>query len=180
MPPKHPPYPYVEPEATFVSALESEVLAERNAIDWGYRNGQAFDEVCKTAGLDIEYSHYPNEIMLEVPLEGQPVVWLPRGGRKRDDRVTVATALGYWSLHVQKTREANPGCGIQALYEPTSIQAQNEAVAYGMVFLMPTAEFIEAWSAGRSQEASQRFDVPTKATYRRAETLDLGLEASSS
>jgi hypothetical protein len=175
MPPKHPPYPHVEPDAVFLPDLEIEILADRNAVDWGYRDGECLDAVCKHVGLEIEYSHYPNEILLEVPLDDQPVVWLQRNGRTRDDRVAVATALGYWSLHVEKTRAAHPGCGIQALYEPTATSARKEAVAYGMAFLMPKAEFMEAWHAGRSQAASSRFDVPTKTAYLRAETLDLGL-----
>ncbi|MEM1362860.1 MAG: ImmA/IrrE family metallo-endopeptidase [Pseudomonadota bacterium] len=174
MPAKHPSYPYIEPDAALVTPLEIEVLADRNANDWGFRNGKSLDEVCKIAGVDIEYSHHPNEIMLEVSLECQPIIWLPRNGRKRDDRVTIATALGHWSLHVDNTRDANQGCGVQALYEPYSDEALKEAVAYGMAFLMPKGEFVDAWYKGRSQEASDRFDVPTKITYLRAENLELG------
>jgi Zn-dependent peptidase ImmA (M78 family) len=173
MPPKHPSYPYIEPEAARVTLLEIEDLADRNARDWGYRDGKSLDEVCKAAGVDVEYSHYPNEIMLEASLEGRPVVWLPRKARKRDDRVTIATALGHWSLHVAKTREANPDCGIQALYEPACHEALKEAIAFGLAFLMPKEDFLDAWYQGRSQAASDRFDVPTKMAYLRAETLDL-------
>lgn len=173
MPPKHPSYPYVAPGAALISTEEIEVLADRNAHSWGYRSGDALDQVCKAAGVDIEYSHHPNEIMLEVSLEDQPVIWLPRKGRKRDDRVTIATALGHWSLHIEKTREANPTCGIQALYAPDSDEALKEAVTFGMAFLMPKGEFVDAWYQGRSQEASDRFDVPTKFAYLRAENLEL-------
>jgi Zn-dependent peptidase ImmA (M78 family) len=173
MPPKHPSYPFVEPGASRLSHPEIEALADRNARDWGYRDRKSLDEVCKGAGVEIEYSHYPNEIMLEVPLEGGPVIWLPRKARKRDDRVTVATALGHWSLHVDKTREANPHCGIQALYEPTSHEAFKEAVAFGLAFLMPREDFLDAWYVGRAQAASDRFDVPTKMAYFRAEILDV-------
>lgn len=175
MPPKHPSYPYIEPDVARVSLPDIEDLAERNAKDWGYRDGASLDSVCKSAGVDLEYSHYPNEIMLDVPLEGRPVVWLPRKARKRDDRVTVATALGHWTLHVDQTRAARPGYGIQALYEPKSRDAFKQAVAFGLTFLMPKEEFMDAWYSGRSQEASDRFDVPTKLTYLRAESLDLGV-----
>jgi hypothetical protein len=150
-------------------------LAERNARDWGYRNGKSFDEVCKNAGVDIEYSNHPNEILLDVPLKGQPVIWLPRKGRKREDRVAIATALGYWSLHVDQTRATNPGCGVQALYSPGVMDATKEALTFGLAFLMPKEEFVDAWYVGRSQEASDRFDVPTRVTYLRAETLGLGV-----
>jgi hypothetical protein len=50
---------------------KSKSSADRNAVDWGYRDGECLDAVCKHVGLDIEYSHYPNEILLEVPLDGQ-------------------------------------------------------------------------------------------------------------
>ena len=174
MPAKRLPYPYVEPEATQKTRLEIEVFAERLAHEWGYRNGESFDAVCKTAGVDIEYSHPPNEIMLDIPLEKQPVIWLARRGRKRDDRVIIATALGHWALHVQETCEANPGCGVQALYQPEARDALDEAKAFGLAFLMPSEEFATYWSQGRSQTASDRFDVPTKIAYLRAQSLELG------
>lgn len=174
MPARRLPYPYVQPDAVHKTRLEIEVLAERYAHEWGYRSGKTLDEVCNTAGVDIEYSHTPNEIMLEIPVEKQPVIWLPRTGRKRDDRVIVATALGHWAIHVAETRKANPGCGIQALYDPDSNQALEEATTFGIAFLMPTEEFVESWHQGRSQAASARFDVPTKIAYMRAKSLELG------
>ncbi len=174
MPAKRLSYPYVEPGAAHQTRVEIEVLADKYAHDWGYRGGEPLDAVCKSAGVDIEYSHRPNEIMLDVPLKKRPVIWLPRTGRKRDDRVIVATALGHWAIHVEETRKANPGCGIQALYEPDSDEALEQARAFGMAFLMPTDEFVDCWGQGRSQAASDRFDVPTKIAYLRAKTLELG------
>lgn len=174
MPARHLPYPYVQPDASRQTRLEIEVLADKCAHEWGYRDGQSLDAVCKAAGVDIEYSRRPNEIMLDVPLDEQPVIWLPRTGRKRDDRVIIATALGHWATHVDDTRKANPGCGIQALYEPDTPDALEEASAFGLAFLMPTEHFMEAWSKGRSQAASDCFDVPTKIAYLRAKSLDLG------
>jgi len=174
MPARRPSYPYVEPNAVELTPLEIEVLADRNAHDWGYRSDKSLDEVCKAAGVDIEYSHHPNEIMLDVPLEGRTVIWLPRTGRKREDRVTIATALGHWSLHVGKTRSAHPDCGVQALYEPDDGEALKEANAYALAFLMPKDSFVDAWYEGRSQAASDRFDVPTKFAYKRAEIIELG------
>lgn len=174
MPARRPSYPFVEPDAVRQSHLEIEVLAERYATEWGFRAGKSLDEVCKFAGVDIEYSHRPNEIMLEVPLDKRPVIWLPRAGRKRDDRVIVTTALGHWAIHIDPARKANPGCGIQALYKPGSTEALEEAQAFAMAFLMPTEEFTKSWCEGRSQAASTRFDVPTKIVYLRATSLDLG------
>lgn len=174
MPTRRPPYPYVEPDASNQSRFEMEKLAETCAQDWGYRDEKSLDEVCKNAGVDIEYSHRPNEIMLEVPLDARPVIWLPRKGRKRDDRVIIATALGHWALHIEKTKEAHPGCGIQALYEPDTEDALEEANAFAMAFLMPTNEFVNSWCEGKSQAASDRFDVPTKVAYMRAKVLELG------
>lgn len=174
MPAKRFPHPYVEPEATGQAVLDIEVVAEQRASDWGARDDKNLDEVCKNAGVDIEYSRKPNEIMLEVPLEGRPIIWLPRSGRKRDDRVIIATALGHWALHIENARNTHPGCGIQALYEPTTDGAREEAIAFGLAFLMPTEEFMECWSAGKSQAVSDRFDVPTRVTYLRANSLDLG------
>lgn len=174
MPAKRLPYPFVEPDASHKSPLDIEVLAERRAQEWGFRSGKSLDEVCKVAGVDIEYSHRPNEIMLDVPLNVRPVIWLPRLGRKRDDRVIVATALGHWALHVDETRKAHPGCGIQALYEPESDKALEEAKIFGLAFLMPSDEFSSVWSKGRSQAVSDRFDVPTKVAYIRAKSLELG------
>lgn len=174
MPARRLSYPYVEPDAKRQTRLEIETLADWSAHEWGYRSGKSLDEVCKIAGVDIEYSHRPNEIMLEIPLEERPVIWLPRTGRKRDDRVIIATALGHWAIHVEETRKANPGCGIQALYEPDSNEALEEANAFGLTFLMPTREFVDSWCEGRSQAASARFDVPTKIAYLRAKNLELG------
>lgn len=174
MPAKRLPYPYVEPEATRKPREEIEVLANQRAHDWGFRSGETLDAVCKKAGVDIEYSRRPNEILLEVPLEKQPVIWLPHTARKRDDRVTITTALGHWALHVEDARKENPGCGIQALYQPDNQEALNEANAFGLAFLMPSQEFVETWQQGRSQAASERFNVPTKIAYLRAQGLELG------
>lgn len=174
MPARRLSYPYVEPNATRQTRLEIEVLADRHARKWGYRDGKSLDEVCKAAGVDIEYSHHPNEVMLDVPLEKRAVIWLPRAGRKRDDRVIIATALGHWAIHVEETRKAKPGCGIQALYDPDTQEAREEATAFGLAFLMPAEEFVTSWSQGRSQAASDKFDVPTKITYLRARNLELG------
>lgn len=173
MPARHPSYPFVEPNAMGTTALEIEVLADRYAHDWGCRSGISLDEVCTNAGVDVEYSRHPNEIMLEVPLRQQPVIWLPRPGRKRDDRVIIATALGHWAIQVEETRKANPGCGIQALYSSSSDQAREEASAFGMAFLMPPQEFLASWTEGRSQAASACFDVPTAFVYKRAASLEL-------
>ncbi|WP_131825040.1 ImmA/IrrE family metallo-endopeptidase [Yoonia rosea] len=173
MPARHPSYPYVEPVSACPTPLEIEVLADGCAHEWGCRRGISLDEICTNAGVDIEYSHYPNEIMLEIPLEAQPVIWLPRPSRKRDDRVIVATALGHWALHLEKTRQANLGCGIQALYKPTSNQAREEARAFGAAFLMPKDTFFTFWSEGRSQAVSDHFDVPTEFVYLRAASLEL-------
>lgn len=174
MPAKRLPYPYVEPDTAHQTRLEIDVLAERLAQEWGYRSEKSLDEVCKNAGVDIEYSHRPNEIMLEIPLEERPIIWLPRTGRKRDDRVIIATALGYWAIHVEETLKANPGCGIQALYEPETLEALEEAKTFAMTFLMPAKDFVDSWCEGRSQAASARFDVPTKVAYLRAKNLELG------
>jgi len=174
MPQKHAPYPYFELVAAGVTGLEIEALADRLADEWGFRQGKSLDEVCAKAGVDIEYSHDPNEILLEVPRDGRPVIWLPKRARKRDDRVTIAQGLGHWSLHVERTRAAHPGCGVQALYRPTSDAAAAEAMGFGLAFLMPKGAFVDAWYEGRSQAAADRFDVPTQAAYLRAEALEIG------
>lgn len=174
MPSKRLPYPFVEPDAVRLTRLEIEALAEKHASEWGYRDGSSMEEVSKNAGVDIEYSHPPNEILLEVPLDMRPIVWLPRKGRKKDDRVTVATGFGHWVLHIQEAQAAHPGCGIQALYDPTSPEARAQAQEFGLAFLMPSNAFTEAWCEGRSQAVADRFDVPTTMTYLRAKSLDLG------
>lgn len=174
MPARRPTHPYVQPVPGGQTRLDIEILADKSAHEWGYRDGKSLDEVCTAAGVDIEYSHRPNEIMLEIPLNDRPIIWLPRPSRKRDDRVIVAIALGHWALHAEVTGQAHPGCGIQALYEPDAHHAREEANTFGMVFLMPTDEFIVAWEQGRSQTASDLFDVPTKIAYLRATNLNLG------
>lgn len=174
MPAKKTPYPYAEPDALSLTQLEIEDTADRCSQNWGYKDGCMMDEVAHNAGLDVEYSHDPNEIMLEVPLDAKPVIWLPRKGRKRDDRVVIATALGHWALQVEKAREAHPGCGIQALYKPDNTAALKEAETFGFSLLMPRQSFVDAWQQGKSQAASDQFDVPTTVAYLRAQVLELG------
>ncbi|WP_299968696.1 ImmA/IrrE family metallo-endopeptidase [uncultured Roseobacter sp.] len=174
MPAKRAPYPYVEPKATRKQRQEIEVVANQRARDWGFQIGAPLDAVCKKAGVDIEYSRRPNEILLEVPLEKRPVIWLPHAARKKDDRVTVTTALGHWALHVENTREEHQGCGIQALYKPDRSDALDEAQVFSLAFLMPSQEFVETWQQGSSQAVAERFDVPTKIAYLRAQSLELG------
>ena len=171
MPARHATYPYVEPIAVELPTDTIEATAEDFAERYGYRSGHSLEDLCRAAGVDTEYSHHPNEILLDLPLEGRPVIWLPRDGRKREDRVAIATALGYWALHVPGTRNANPGCGVQALYDPTSTIAAQEAENFGLALLMPQTAFRAAWYEGRAQTAAALFDVPTKTVYLRAERL---------
>lgn len=174
MPARRLSYPYVEPDPAPHTRLDIETLADQRAHDWGFRDGKTMDEVCKLAGVDIEYSRRPNEVMLDVPLAAQPVIWLPRSGRKRDDRVIIATALGHWAIHVADTAKARPGCGIQALYHPDEMDAREQASSFALTFLMPTKQFIDAWHTGGSQAVSDHFDVPTTIVYLRAKELELG------
>ena len=174
MPKAHPPYPYVEPLPTGVSDLEIEQVIKDflSQNPWiSLRAGGPLDQVCKALTVDVEYSADPNEILLDVPADGRPVIWLAKNGKQRHDRLTTAIGIGHWLLHVLPTREARPGKGIQALYKPTDGTARAEARRFAYALLMPSNEFIALWYQGRATLTADTLNVPTQAVYDRARGL---------
>jgi Zn-dependent peptidase ImmA (M78 family) len=182
MPKAHPPYPYVEPIAADVSDLDIErivadMLSQSPTIRLG--EGGPLDPLCKALAVDVEYSDSPNEILLDVPARDRPVIWLPRKGQPRQDRLTTAIGIGHWMLHVLPTREARPGKGIQALHAPTDRAAREEARRFAHALLMPSADFIALWYRGRATLTADVMNVPTQAVYDRARSLLLTGEAAA-
>ncbi|MFW2588912.1 ImmA/IrrE family metallo-endopeptidase [Sagittula sp. SSi028] len=175
MPPRYPDYPYVEPMA--VNATEDEienVLADLLANNPGVqlRDGP-LDRVCQSLNVDLEYSLPPHEILLDVPLNRRAVIWLPKNGRPKHDRVAAAIGIGHWILHVPYTREKHPGCGIQALQHPSSKEALQEAKRFALALLMPENDFKALWYEGRARAVADELNVPTQTVYERAAMLDL-------
>jgi len=176
MPRRYPPYPYVEPIAAHLSQEEideviADLLSQNPQIT--LKEGGPLDPLARALNVDIEYSSPPHEMMLDVPLDKRAVIWLPRDGRTKHDRVAAAIGIGHWILHVPITREAHPGCGIQALHKPTDRTSQDEARRFAYALLMPEEEFCGYWYEGRAQAVAEGMNVPTQIVYERAAILDL-------
>lgn len=176
MPKRYPDYPYIEP---ICSQLTEErivsIVADLISSDpWARAmDGGPLDPICRSLSIDLEYSDSPNEVLLDVPREGRPVIWLARNGKTRYDRFTVAIALGHWVLHVAPRRKPEPDHGIQALYEPTEPRARNEAERFAFELLLPAPVFREMWQGGRAQTISEKVNLPTQLIYDRAKLLML-------
>ncbi|WGW04089.1 ImmA/IrrE family metallo-endopeptidase [Tropicibacter oceani] len=176
MPRAYPDYPYIEPIAANLSEAEivqmvEDMLSQNPTIS--LNDGGPLDKLCRALNVDVEYSDAPNEILLDVPLNRHAVIWLPRRGKPRQDRMTLATGIGHWLLHVPVTREAYPHNGIQALYSPTDTKALREARLFAFDLLMPEETFTNLWYEGRAQLTAETLNVPTQAVYDRARWLDL-------
>lgn len=183
MPPRYPPYPYVEPLATGVSDDEIEaVIADMMSQTPGLtlRDGGPLDPLCRALNVDLEYSGPPYEILLDVPLHRKACIYLPKKGKPRQDRFIAAMGVGHWILHVPQTRELRPGCGIQALHKPASRDAQREAMRFARVLLMPREEFISLWYEGRANLVADTLNVPTQVVYERATMLDIPMDSEGS
>ncbi|WP_212537390.1 ImmA/IrrE family metallo-endopeptidase [Thetidibacter halocola] len=179
MPKAYPAYPYVEPVAVDPSEDEIErlirdMLSQSPAIS--LRDGGTLDPLCRALNVDVEYAAPPNEILLDVPLDGRAVIWLPRNGRPRHDRLMLAMGLGHWMLHVPNTRQLHPKAGVQALYKPASPRAMTEARRFAYQLLMPQSAFISLWYEGRAMLTAETLNVPTQAVYDRAKDLMLTAE----
>ncbi|EBA08150.1 ImmA/IrrE family metallo-endopeptidase [Sagittula stellata] len=175
MPARYPDYPYVEPIASNVSQEEieatiSDLLANHPGVC--LKEGP-LDGLCRALNVDIEYSSPPHEMMLDVPLHKRAVIWLPKNGRPKNDRVAAAIGIGHWILHVPITREKHPGCGVQALHRPKELAAQMEARRFAYILLMPDEAFRNLWYEGRAQAVADVLNVPTQVVYERASMLDL-------
>ncbi|WP_323770529.1 ImmA/IrrE family metallo-endopeptidase [Antarctobacter sp.] len=176
MPPKYPSYAYVEPQATGASDAEiEEIIDDLVAQSPGMKlpHGDPMDPICRAMNVDLEYSSPPHEILLDVPVERKACIWLPKKGKPRQDRFMAAMGVGHWILHVPVTREAFPGCGIQALLRPTDRAAQAEAVRFARILLMPREEFCSLWYEGRANLVADTLNVPTQVVYERAAMLDI-------
>lgn len=182
MPRAYPTYPYIEPVASDYSEEEIvQVIDDMMSQNPGLslRDGGPLDKLARALNVDVEYSEQPNDILLDVPLDRRPVVWLPRKGRTRQDRMTLATGIGHWLLHIPITKELNPGVGIQALYHPADDKALKEAQRFAMDLLMPQETFKTLWFEGKAQNVAENLNVPTQAVYDRAKWLDLTPKAES-
>jgi len=176
MPPRYPCYPYVEPLACKVSDEEiEETITDMMSQNPGLtlRDGGPLDPLCRALNVDIEYSGPPHEILLDVPRERKAVIYLPKKGKPRQDRFVAAMGVGHWIMHVPITREANPGCGIQALHMPADRAALKEARRFACALLMPMQEFSNLWYEGRANLVADTLNVPTQVVYERAALLDL-------
>lgn len=176
MPPRHPPYPYVEPvlvnpSQDDIDATIEDFLSQNPGLD--IQEGGPLDSVCRALNVDVEYSYEPNEILLDVPLDKKPVFWLPRNSKTKQDRVTLATGIGIWLMHVPPTREAHPKCGIQALYKPSAPALMQEALRFAYSLLMPALAFKSLWYEGGGKHTAEALNVPTRLVYERAKTLVL-------
>lgn len=180
MPRAYPDYPYVEPVAAGLSQTEivqvvDDMLSQNPTIS--LKDGGPLDKLCRALNVDVEYSDSPNEILLDVPLDRHAVIWLPKRGKTRQDRMTLATGIGHWLLHVAITRETHPRNGIQALYSPKDTKALREARLFAFALLMPEETFTTLWYEGRAQLTAETLNVPTQAVYDRAKWLDLASPA---
>ena len=176
MPRAYPAYPYIEPIAANLSEAEivqmvEDMLSQNPTIS--LNDGGPLDKLCRALNVDVEYSDAPNEILLDVPLQRHAVIWLPKRSKPRQDRMTLATGIGHWLLHVPITRESHPLNGIQALYSPTDTKALREARLFAFDLLMPKETFTNLWYEGRAQLIAETLNVPTQAVYDRARWLDL-------
>ena len=174
MPKIHPDFPYFEPVAVDLSDEEidaaiEDLLSQNPGLTPS--DGGPLDGLCRALAVDVEYSGQPNDILLDVPAHGRPVIWLPRRGKTRQDRITLAVGLGHWVLHVPQTRDAHPGAGIQALYRPTDPRARQEAQRFASRLLMPEIIFTSLWYEGRATLVVDTLNVPTQAVYDRAKAL---------
>lgn len=176
MPPKYPCYAYVEPQATGVSDAEiEEIIDDMISQSPGVTlpHGEPMDPICRALNVDLEYSGPPHEILLDVPLDRKACIWLPKKGKPRQDRFMAAMGVGHWILHVPTTREACPGCGIQALHLPADRTAQKEAMRFARILLMPREAFCSLWYEGRANLVADTLNVPTQVVYERATMLDI-------
>ena len=174
MPRKYPDYPYREPEPAGLSPTEITTFVQDlcKSEPWNHApEGGPLDALCRALDLDLEYAAPPNEVMLDVPREGRPVVWLDRNSKTRYDRFSVSTALGHWMLHVQPLRSQNLDYGIQALYASTDTPARTEARIFAFELLLPSPDFQDIWFKRRPQILSEDFNLPTHLIYERAKML---------
>ncbi len=179
MPSRYPSYPYVEPVAAKVSQEEiDEIIIDLMSQNpqLTLKEGGPLDPLARALNVDIEYSSPPHEMMLDVPLDKRAVIWLPKNGRMKHDRVAAAIGIGHWILHVPLTREVHPGCGVQALHKPRDLTAQDEARRFAYALLMPGDVFRGLWYEGRVQAVAEGLNVPTQIVYERAAILDLPTE----
>lgn len=176
MPRAYPSYPFVEPQSANIrddeiDSLIADVYSQNPQLD--IPPGGPLDALCRALTVDVEYSAPPNDILLEVPLDRRPVIWLPKNGKPRHDRLATATGVGHWLIHAPRTRQANPMVGLQALYKPTNRAALEEARRFALAFLMPADRFTALWYEGKATLVAEELQVPTQAAYDRAARLDL-------
>lgn len=181
MPRKYPNYPYAEVIACDfdddqIEETVDDLLSQTGAVN--VSDDKPLDGLCRALNVDVEYSPPPYELVLDVPLDRKAVIWLPRNGKLRHDRMATAIAIGHWILHAPCTREAFPGHGVQAVRNPTDPKALIEARHFAFTLLMPEAQFCSLWYEGKASLVAETLCVPTQSAYERAKMLDLHADVS--
>ncbi|WP_375259096.1 ImmA/IrrE family metallo-endopeptidase [Citreimonas sp.] len=181
MPAKYPSYPYAEVIAcdfddAQIADTVDDLLSQNKAVN--VSDGKPLDGLCRALNVDLEYSPPPYDLVLDVPLDRKAVIWLPRDGKLRHDRMATAIAIGHWILHVPVTREAFPRHGVQAVRRPSDPKALIEARHFAFALLMPEPQFRNLWYEGKASLVAEALCVPTQAAYERAKLLDLHADES--
>lgn len=153
-------------------------FAEKLRAKVGLRNGFDLPKLVSRNRGKIEYIGMFDDDQTDaivVEPDGSFVVHLSSETGTLRDNFTVAHELGHLLLHWPKVRKAHEGNGMRATRwvdesDKNLVRCEWEANWFASAFLMPAAEFRDAYLKG---VASETFGVTQAAVDVRAKTLEL-------
>lgn len=153
-------------------------FAERQRTKVGLRNGYDLPKLVSRNRGEIKYIGMFDDDQTDaivVEPDGSFVIHLSSETGALRDNFTIAHELGHLLLHWPKVRKDNAGKGMRATRwvdesKKSLVRCEWEANWFASAFLMPAAEFREAYRKG---VASETFGVTQAAVEVRAKTLGI-------
>ncbi|ETX13330.1 hypothetical protein OCH239_10835 [Roseivivax halodurans JCM 10272] len=174
-------YDIVSPIPTRATRAANETFAEKTRREVGLETGFDLGRLCEINRGRVQMVGPLDEVQgraLDIAPDGAFTVYRSSLRSSLGNHMIIARELGHVLLHWPKVRAAHPGAG---MYVPCQsddeamLRCKWEATWFARAFLMPEAEFREAWERGGLEHTRAFFAVTAERARERA--AQLGIES---
>lgn len=171
---------YVSPKGIGASKASVEAFAEKVAVNVGFKIGGNIEDLIERAGgkfvMGSSGQGDTDSGSIIARSTNDFTIFISRHTSLKRDRFTIAHELGHLLLHLGPIQKKDPSAVMRATRwvdksDESQRRAEWEANWFAAAFLMPKAEFIEAYKAVGIQRVQFDFDVSEMAAQTRAKSL---------